>query len=171
MKKIITILLIAVMLIPAFSLAGLAKEAPKPEYSANCVVYNIENNETCFALNETERLATAGSTKIMTAILALEHYEGHYDSAITVGDGWLKDVTGLTASFKAGETLVAEKVISALIIGNGNDAAYILAHAVAGSKEAFVDMMNQKAEELGMADTHYTNPAGTDEEGMYTTPS
>ncbi len=171
MKKIIISLLITVMLIPAFSFFGYAAETPNPQYSANCVVYNIENSETCFAMNENDRLATAGTAKIMTAILALEHYEGHYNAAITVGDGWLKDVTGLTASFKLGEELIAEKVISALIIGNGNDAAYILAHAIAGSKESFVDMMNSKAEELGMADTHYTNPAGTDEEGMYTTPA
>ena len=171
MKKIITLLLITVMLISAFSLACSAEQTPEPKYSANCIVYNIENSETCFAMNENERLAPAGSAKIMTAILALEHFEGHYEAAVTVKDGWLSDVTGLTASFKLGEELVAEKIISALIIGNGNDAAYILAYAVAGSKEAFVDMMNKKAAELGMEDTHYTNPAGTDEEGMYTTPA
>ncbi len=171
MKKIIVLLLITVMLIPSLSLLGFAKDEPKPEYSSNCMVYNIENSETCFAMNENERLATAGTAKIMTAILALEHFEGHYEAAITVEEGWLKDVTGLTAGFKLGEELVAEKVISALIIGNGNDAAYILANSVAGSKEAFVDMMNSKAKELGMEETHYTNPAGTDEEGMYTTPA
>ena len=171
MKRIISLLIITVTLISAFSVGIYAKETPKPAYSANCMVYNIENSEICFEMNSDERLAPAGTAKIMTAILALEHFEGHYEAAITVKDGWLKEVTGLTASFKLGEELVAEKVISALIIGNGNDAAYILAHAVAGSKEAFVDKMNNKAAELGMADTHYTNPAGTDEEGMYTTPA
>lgn len=171
MKKIITILLTAVMLISAFALVGYAGEVPTPLYTDNYIVYNIENSETCLENNSKESLATAGTAKIMTAILALEHFEGHYEAAITIKDGWLKDVTGLTAGFKLGEELVAEKVISALIIGNGNDAAYILAHAVAGSKEAFVDMMNKKAAELGMEDTHYTNPAGTDEEGMYTTPA
>ncbi len=171
MKKIIIFLLVTVMLVSAFSLVSTAKAAPEPKYSANCVVYNIENSETCFAMNENERLAPAGTAKIMTAILALEHFEGHYEAAITVRDGWLKDVTGLTAGFKLGEELIVEKVISALIIGNGNDAAYIIAHSVAGSKEAFVDMMNKKAKDLGMEETHYTNPAGTDEEGMYTTPA
>ncbi|MBQ4602263.1 MAG: D-alanyl-D-alanine carboxypeptidase [Clostridia bacterium] len=171
MKRIIIFLLISVMLISAFALSGSAEDAPLPLYSENYIVYNIENQEICFEGNPDARLATAGTAKIMTAILALEHFEGHYEASITVKDGWLKDVTGLTAGFKLGEELVAEKVISALIIGNGNDAAYILAHSVAGSKEAFVDMMNQKAAELGMEDTHYTNPAGTDEEGMYTTPA
>ncbi len=171
MKRIIIFLLISVMLISAFALSGSAEDAPLPLYSENYIVYNIENQEICFEGNPDARLATAGTAKIMTAILALEHFEGHYEASITVKDGWLKDVTGLTAGFKLGEELIAEKVISALIIGNGNDAAYILAHSVAGSKEAFVDMMNQKAAELGMEDTHYTNPAGTDEEGMYTTPA
>ncbi len=170
MKRIIIFLLITVMLMSALSLSAYAKD-PKPLYSANCVVYNIENSATCFEMNSDEHIATAGTAKIMTAILALEHFEGHYEAAITVKDGWLKDVTGLTAGFKIGEDLIAEKVISALIIGNGNDAAYILANSVAGSKEAFVDMMNRKAAELGMEDTHYTNPAGTDEDGMYTSPS
>ena len=171
MKKIIVVLITAVMLISVFSIVGSAEEAPMPLYTDNYIVYNIENSEICLENNSKDSLAPAGTAKIMTAILALEHFEGHYEAAVTVKDGWLKEVTGLTAGFKLGEELVAEKVISALIIGNGNDAAYILAHAVAGSKEAFVDMMNKKAAELGMADTHYTNPAGTDEEGMYTTPA
>ncbi len=171
MKKIIILLLITVMLIPAFSLLSSAGENPSPLYSANCVVYNIENQEICFESNPHDQLATAGTAKIMTAILALEHFEDHFEAAITVEDGWLSEVTGLTSGFKTGEELTADKVISALIIGNGNDAAYILANSVAGSKEAFVDMMNQKATELGMEDTYYTNPAGTDEQGMYTTPA
>ena len=168
MKKITAILIIVTMLVLSLPLGSFALEDPKPQYATNCVVYNIENNEICFEMYPDDRIAPAGTAKIMTAILAIEHYEGNYDAVITVGDGWLKEVTGLTASFKAGESLIAEKVISALIIGNGNDAAYILAHSVAGSKEAFVDMMNEKAAQLGMEDTCYTNPAGTDEEGMYT---
>lgn len=171
MKRIIILLLTTALLITGLSVSASAETVPEPGYSANCVVYNIENSETCFAMNENDRVAPAGTAKIMTAILALEHYEGRYDATLTVGDGWLKEVTGLTASFKPGEVLIAEKVISALIIGNGNDAAYILAHSVAGSKDAFVAMMNEKAVALGMEGTHYTNPAGTDEEGMYTSPA
>ncbi len=171
MKKILILLLTAVMLIPLLAVFSYAEEAPKPLYSANCAVYNIENQTYCYELHTSDRVAPAGSAKIMTAILALEHFAGHYEAGITVQEGWLAQVTGLTAGFKLGEELSAEQVISALIIGNGNDAAYILANSVAGSVEACVDMMNRKAAELGMEDTHYTNPAGTDEEGMYTSAS
>lgn len=104
----------------------------------------------------------------MTAALAIVHYEGRYDTSVTINGDWIEGVSGITAKFKAGETVEAERIISALIIGSGNDAAYILANAIAGSTEAFVEMMNQKAAELGMEDTHYTNPAGTDDNGMYT---
>lgn len=156
------------ILLSALPLNVLAFESPELKYSDYCAVYNIENTATCYAMGESDKIAPAGTVKIMTACLAIQYYEGKYDTPITIEESWLHDVTGLTAKFKAGETVQAEKVIAALIIANGNDAAYILAHAIAGTKEAFVDMMNQKAGELGMTGTHYTNPAGTDEDGMYT---
>ena len=168
MKRIILLLAVILMLTSVLPLNILALESPELVYSDRCAVYNIENTTTCYAVGEKDRIAPAGTVKIMTACLAIQHYEGRYDTPITIEESWLGEVTGLTAKFRVGETVQAEKVISALIIANGNDAAYILAYAVAGSKEAFVDMMNKKAEELGMTETHYTNPAGTDEDGMYT---
>ncbi|MBQ4561399.1 MAG: D-alanyl-D-alanine carboxypeptidase [Clostridia bacterium] len=168
-KKVIIILLVSVMLMLSLPLYGFAKDAPAPLYSSSCMVYNIENQKTCYEYYPDDRIAPAGTTKIMTAILAIEHYENNFDAVITVGQSWLTEVTGLTAGFMIGENITAEKVISALIIGNGNDAAYVLAHAIAGSEETFVAMMNEKAKEMGMENTRYVNPAGTDEEGAYTT--
>lgn len=168
MKRIILLLAVILMLTSVLPLNARAIESPELMYSDHCAVYNIENTTTCYSVGEKDRVAPAGTVKIMTACLAIQYYEGKYDTPITIEEDWLSEVTGLTAKFKTGETVQAEKVISALIIANGNDAAYILAHAIAGSTEAFVDMMNEKAGELGMTDTHYTNPAGTDEDGMYT---
>ena len=168
MKKIIIIFLTVVLIMSALSLNNFALEDVQPQYSDYCAVYNIENSKSCYSLRADDRIAPAGTVKIMTACIAIGYYEGKYDTPITIEGSWLTEVTGLTAGFSAGETVTAEKIISSLIVGNGNDSAYILAHAIAGSKAAFVEMMNAKAKELGMGDTLYTNPAGTDEEGMYT---
>lgn len=168
MKKIIILFLSVLLMFSVLPINAFALDDPKVLYSEYCTVYNIENNSTCYSLRAEDQIAPAGTVKIMTACIAIEYYEGKYDTPITVDAAWIKDVTGLTAGFQAGETVIVEKVISALIVGNGNDAAYILAYAIAGSEEAFVEMMNLKAESLGMTATNYTNPAGTDEEGMYT---
>ncbi len=168
MKKSILLFLTVIFILSLFPMSIAALDDPTVSYSDYCAVYNIENSKFCYSLRAEDKIAPAGTVKIMTACLAIEHFEGKYDTQITVEASWLSEVTGLTAGFKAGEVITAQKVISALIVGNGNDAAYILANAIAGSKSAFVDMMNKKAEELGMKTTHYTNPAGTDEEGMHT---
>lgn len=167
-SKLLSILFICALLIGIMPLGANALDDPEVLYSGNCAVYNIENNKFCYSRSADEHIAPAGTVKIMTGVLAIEYYEGRYDSVITIEQSWLSPVTGLTAKFTAGEQVTAEMVISGLIVGSGNDAAYILANAISGSTEAFVEMMNKKAGELGMNDTHYTNPTGTDDEGMYT---
>ena len=146
-----------------------ALEDPDVLYSGNCIVYNIENDTVCYADGEDDRVAPAGTVKIMTASIAIEYYHGKYDTPITIQSEWLEDVTGLTAKFRAGETVTADDAIAALILGSGNDAAYILANAIGGSTGDFVKMMNDRAKELGMKDTVYLNPTGTEQDGTYTT--
>jgi len=158
------------MLLPLFTVSSSAIEDPEVRYSPYCAVYNIENDKYCYEESIDVQIAPAGTVKIMTAVLALEHYSDRLDEEITVQGSWLNEVQkgSHTSSFMANETLTAEKIISALVINSGNDAAYILANSISGSTAAFVERMNAKAEELGMDNTFYTNPAGTDSDGMYT---
>lgn len=144
-----------------------ADDEPVVEYSPYCAVYNIENNKYCYTKNADKKIAPAGTAKMITAMIALEHYSDKLDSVITIGDTWFEGEK--SNYFKAGQEISVEKLVSVLIIHSPNDAAYVLANAISGSTEAFVKKMNSRASELGMTNTNYTNPAGVNAEGMYTT--
>ena len=83
----------------------------------------------------------------------------------------LEGVAGRTIGFEVGEELMVESLLYALLVGGANDAAHILAVRIAGSVDGFVDMMNRRANELGALATHYTNPSGIHDSGMFTTVS
>jgi len=112
------------------------------------------------------RRPMASITKIMTAVVALEH-SSLSDvvtvprEAVTVGQS--------SAGLVAGEQLTMQELLEALLVKSGNDAAVTIAVHVGGSQAAFVAMMNAKAGELGLSDTHFANPHGLDAPGHYTT--
>jgi serine-type D-Ala-D-Ala carboxypeptidase (penicillin-binding protein 5/6) len=113
-----------------------------------------------------ERPAMASTTKIMTGLLTLEHF---HDLATVVTAR--RDAVGVGEDeiyLQKGEKLTVNQLLKALLIQSANDAAADLADAVAGSQTAFVALMNQRARELGLTNTHYTNPHGLDEPGHYT---
>lgn len=106
-----------------------------------------------------ERLAMASTTKIMTALLVLE--SAKLDDAITVSPTAL--VGGSSMGLQAGEVVTVEDLLWGLLLQSGNDAAVALAEHVAGSEADFVALMNERAVQLGLADTHFTNPHGLDD--------
>ena len=112
------------------------------------------------------RRPMASITKIMTAVVALEH-SSLSDvvvvprEAVTVGQS--------SAGLVAGEKLTMQELLEALLVKSGNDAAVTIAAHVGGSQAAFVSMMNEKAGELGLSDTHFANPHGLDAPRHYTT--
>ena len=112
------------------------------------------------------RRPMASITKIMTAIVALEHSSPNDivtvpREAITVGQS--------SAGLIAGEKLTMFELLEALLVKSGNDAAVAIAVHVGGSQDEFVAMMNRKAADLGLADTHFANPHGLDAPNHYTT--
>lgn len=110
------------------------------------------------------RLPIASTTKVMTAIVALEKAPLHKKIKIS------KDAVGITGSsiyLKEGETLTLEELLYGLMLASGNDAAAAIAIGTAGSEEKFVEWMNQKARELGAEDTHFMNPHGLHADGHY----
>ena len=116
----------------------------------------------------------ASITKVMTALLvfeAIDRGELRMDTPITAS---ANSVAGLpddasTADILAGETMTLEQLLYCLMIESANDAAPVIAEYVAGSEPAFVEMMNQKAAELGCTGTHFTNACGLFDENHYTT--
>lgn len=118
--------------------------------------------------NANERAFPASTTKIMTLLLALEN--GNLDDTVTVGEevgafGSRSSLMGIVR----GETLTLRDLIYGMMLVSGNDAAAAIAVHIGGSISGFADMMNQKAAELNMTNTHFVNPHGRHEEDHYTT--
>jgi D-alanyl-D-alanine carboxypeptidase len=110
----------------------------------------------------------ASTTKIMTAIIAIE--SGRLGDTVTVSETAVKLPSGASrAGFLAGEQVVLEDVLYGMMLASGNEAANILAEAIAGSMDAFADKMNAKAEDLGLANSHFVNACGLHDPAHTTT--
>lgn len=129
------------------------------EQHSGKILYDMRGNKT---------MEPASTTKIMTLLVALEH--GNLDDLVTVGD----EITQIPPDSSKVPLLVGEQVtlrdlLYGLILRSGGDAAVSIAIHVSGSVEAFVDLMNQKADELGLTGTHFSNPHGYEDHNNYTT--
>ena len=133
-------------------------------------LYNMENDFVALSYNASETIYPASTVKIMTGLIAIEQLGDDLDRVITVTAEMLNGVGGSTIGFKEGEEVTVESLLYALLIGGGNDAAYILASYIAnGSVDEFVGMMNRRADEIGADNTNYVNPSGVHDFNMYTT--
>lgn len=106
----------------------------------------------------------ASTTKMMTALVALE--SGALDRVVTVPPAAVS-VGESSAGLKAGEKVPVRELLRALLVGSGNDAAVAIAYGVAGNEAAFVDLMNQKAKDMGLTQTRFANPHGLDAPGHH----
>ena len=134
-----------------------ARSAVLIEADSGSVIYEKEANTA---------LPMASTTKIMTALVALEHAPA--DTLITV-DAAAVGTEGSSVYLVEGEKLLLEQLLYALLLESANDAAVAIAIGIAGSVEAFSKLMNQKALELGLVNTRFQNPHGLDSEEHYTT--
>ena len=116
--------------------------------------------------NAFEQLPMASTTKIMTAIVALEN--GDVDDTVVVGQN-ASGVEGSSIWLSVGEKMTLSDMLFGLMLASGNDAAVAIAEHIGGSVEAFVDMMNQKAQDIGAYNTHFMNPNGLPADDHYTT--
>ena len=119
--------------------------------------------------NGYEKKYPASTTKIMTAILAIEHC--NLNETATASEFAINSVPSgySTANIQIGETLSVKDLLYALLLQSANESAVILAEHVSGSQEAFANLMNEKAKELGCKNTHFINPNGIHNENHYTT--
>lgn len=140
---------------------------PTSALSAESAVFlDAVTGKKILAKNENSRKGIASTTKIMTAMIALE--SGDLDEEITVK----KEETlieGSSMYLKEGETFTLEELLYGLLLRSGNDASLAISDSVAGSKETFVEMMNARAKLLGLHNTSFANPNGLDDENHYST--
>lgn len=154
MKKWLLILMILSFTIPYKTKAI--------ETNARCaILMDTDSNRILYAKNIHEVRSVASISKIMTAILAIE--SGKLDDTVLIGDEIL-DAYGSAIYIKQGEEMTLRDLVYGLMLRSGNDAALVIANYVGGDVNSFVDMMNQKARQIGMKNTTFNNPSGLDED-------
>ena len=135
-----------------------------------CLLMEKTTGQVLYAVNEHEQLEPASVTKVMTLLLVMEAIDGgslSYDDVVTAS-AYACSMGGSQIWLEENEQMTVEDLLKAVCVASANDASVALAEHVAGSAEAFVERMNQRAAELGMADTHFVNPTGLPAEGHVT---
>jgi D-alanyl-D-alanine carboxypeptidase (penicillin-binding protein 5/6) len=145
--------------------AGRPKAAKEPKHEARAwTLIDARTGRVLDSHAAAMRLPIASTTKLMTAYVALQELRlGETVRAAPYDPIYGESLLNL----RTGQTVSVRDLLYGLILRSGNDAAYDLARAAAGSEDAFVRQMNQRAAALGLSDTHYANPIGLDERGNY----
>lgn len=160
MKKLLVFCLTALLLV-------LPVRAAAPVTGAQAMIMiHGPSGRVLASHNADRRLPMASTTKIMTALLALERCA--MDDEVEIKGEWTR-VEGSSMYLRAGEICTVRDLLHGLMLASGNDAALALAAYCAGDTESFVALMNGKAAELGMKDTAFKNPHGLPAEGHYST--
>ena len=151
--------------------------SPIPQLSAEglrspyAYLIRLQDQAVFFDQAGGERIYPASMTKVMTALLAVEAYDD-LSETVTVPEEIfteLREQNASVAGFSPGERVTVRDLVYGVLLPSGGDASLTLAQAVSGSEEAFVQRMNEKASELGMADTHFTNACGLHAADHYST--
>ncbi len=161
------IVLIA-LLFSSLTIATPATATPNPPRMAAkaSLLMDLASGRVLYQQNGSERMYPASTTKILTAMVALER--GQMDELITIGVNPPR-VEGTRVYLKAGEQQTLEDLLYAMMLNSGNDAALAIAEHIGGSMEGFARMMNQKARELGATGSNFINPHGLHHPDHYST--
>ena len=139
----------------------------EPQINARAaIIYDRSTKQIIWGKNEMEKRAMASTTKIMTAIVVLEN--ANLDDVVTIS----KKAAGTGGSrlkIRAEDKIAVRDLLYGLMLRSGNDAAVALAEHVGESVEGFAGLMNKKAEQIGLKNTHFVTPHGLDDENHYTT--
>lgn len=164
------VLLLAILCSLSFSFRAAAAREGEPKIRSNAaILYEVTSGELVYEKNGKQKAYPASTTKIMTALLALENCE--MDEPVTVTRAALNTVSpgSSIAGLQNGEVLTMYEMLECLLVASGNDAASVIAAHIGGTVAQFVEMMNERSRELGCTSTHYTNPSGLHDEEHYTT--
>ena len=165
-KKIIFGVMLTVFLAAVFGFSAYAAEKPQDLSAQAYVLLSADTGEVLAAKNAHERHSMASTTKIMTALVALE--SGCPEQQIKVTSDMVR-VEGTSIGLLPEDLITVRTLVSGMLLESGNDAANVTAYAVAGSQEKFLDLMNQKAAAIGMQNTHFETVSGLDSENHYST--
>ena len=176
-KRFLSVFLLFTLLVSLTATSFAAAEEPvlpeDPDIQAKAALLADANTGSIvYAKNEHQELYPASLTKIMTALLVMEAVDSgrlSLDQEITASSTIESlDTAGSTAGIKTGEITTVEQLLYCMLVVYANEACVILAEAVAGSVDAFVEQMNAKAQALGCENTHFVNPNGLHDSQHYT---
>lgn len=165
---------IMLVLIP-ITLASAEAASPPTINAGSALMIDARSGKVLYELNSTDKVYPASTTKMMTAILAIE--SGKLDDVVTCGNE-VKVPTGSSVmvgdlagakQLQVGEKIKLNDLLYGMLLVSGNDAACATAVHLGGSIAGFADMMNAKAKDLGMNDTHFVNPHGVQNNDHYST--
>ena len=170
MKRIISCFVLIAMLISVTPVA-FAKESSVElaDRAKSAVLIERDTGTILYDKNSDQKLPPASMTKIMTMLLIMEALEKNQikmDEKVRTSE-YAASMGGSQIFLESGEEMTVEQMLKGIAIGSGNDASVAMAEKIAGSTEAFVEMMNKKVEELGLKNTHFKNPTGLPEADHY----
>ena len=159
-KRVACLLLTMLLMMPAAGAAEVEVAAP------SAVLMEASTGTVLYEKDAHVRLAPASVTKVMTLLLVMEALETgqiSWDDTVIASDAAAAK-GGSQVYLEPGEQMTMDEMLKSVVVSSANDCATALAEHIAGSESAFVDRMNRRAEELGMADTHFVNCTGLDDE-------
>lgn len=162
MKKALAGALCALLLI------GQAEAAEVENHAVSAILVEARTGRVLYEKNPHERRSIASITKLMTALVAVES-TADLKQTVKVKAEWLTGAEGSSIYLAPDEELSLEELLYGLLLESGNDAAQVIAGFCAGDIPTFVEWMNLRAQDLGMADSHFENPSGLDGEEHYST--
>jgi len=133
--------------------------------AVSAILMDVDTGRVLYEKNADRQMLIASTTKIMTALVAIEGSDLQQEVTVTPADM----TEGSSMYLKEGETLTLETLLYGLLLQSGNDAALAIARTCGGSTDEFVTLMNEKAKALGMTGTSFANPNGLDDETHYST--
>lgn len=172
MKRFISIIAAAAIMLlatPVYAENEADNKVKLDTEAKSCILMEESSGQVLYEENADEQLPIASVTKIMTMLLIMEQIESgalSYDTMIPVSENAMS-YGGSTMFLEAGEQLSVNDMLKGIAVASANDGCVAMAEYIAGSETAFVDMMNKKAQELGMTNTHFMNTNGLDEENHY----
>ncbi len=176
-KRFLSVFLLFVLLVSLTATPFAAAEEPVlpegPDIQAKAaLLVDANTGAIVYAKNEHQELYPASLTKIMTALLVVEAIDKgqlSLDQEVTASSTIESlDTAGSTANIKPGEIMTVEQLLYCMLVVSANEACVILAEAVSGSVDDFVEQMNEKAQALGCENTHFVNPTGLHDSQHYT---
>ncbi len=157
-KKVLSAVLV-------LSFVPIVSYAMEIEAESYCVI-NAKTKQIIYKKNENKKLGMASTTKIMTALVALENINP--SDVVTISKN-AENQEGSSIYLREGDKITVEDLLYGLMLNSGNDAAVAISESVSGDVDSFVSLMNEKAKEIGCKNTNFINPNGLPDENHYST--